>query len=64
MEVLAGGEPGLEVTLDHAGPGIAGRENDDEIGIDDDRHLQRRSTLEVLAPLPDKLDCVYGSSIR
>src|SRR5581483_5068055 len=34
------------------------------IGVDDDRHLQRHSTLEVLATLLDKLHHVDGANVE
>ncbi len=58
MEILASVQPILQVALDRRSSRVLGDQDDYEVGIDDDCHLQRRPTVELFSALSDELNDV------
>ncbi len=44
------------MTVDHLGSRVLGGQHDDEIGIEDDRHLTAEAPVALLAALRNDLD--------
>jgi len=63
MEFLTGINPGLQMALYVHSTGILGHKHYDQVGIDDDRHLQWHAAIKVLTALANQLDHVNRSSI-
>lgn len=64
MEGLTRCKPLLKLPLGQICTRVVGNENDREVGIDNDGHLQRRPLFEGVPPFPNKRHSVNRAALR